>query len=405
MKPFFALLKTTVLNLMLAGFILSSGTAFAKVPSETLDFDNVDLRTVLRVLAKWTGRSVILSPAIKGPVSLHLHQVSFEDVFQFLLKSQSLEMWQLGRLSYLAPREILLKEKQEEAKWQSALEEASPLHTRFWRARYTKAVDLAAWLKTGPSSLLSKRGQVQVDGRSNTLGVRDTAAHLALIQDLVDHLDVPLQQIIIETRLASVDSDYEEELGLRFSTVKETVSRPGQFSLVFARLADLSFLDIKLAALEKEGHGELISSPSLFTASQQSASIEAGEELPYQEASSSGATTVVFKKAVLSLKVTPELLPGKKILLQLQIHQDRPNARLVLGVPAISTRQLHTQVLIPNGQTVVLGGIYEISKENSRDNLPFLAKIPVLGWLFQVKHQRRSKRELLIFVTPRVIEW
>ncbi|HSW71329.1 MAG TPA: type IV pilus secretin PilQ, partial [Gammaproteobacteria bacterium] len=169
-------------------------------------------------------------------------------------------------------------------------------------------------------------------------------------------------------------------------------------------LADNSLLDVKLAALENAGHGELISSPSLFTANQQLASIEAGEEIPYQEASSSGATTVVFKKAVLSLKVRPQLLPGKKILLQLHINQDRPNTRLVLGVPTISTRQLLTNVLIPNGQTVVLGGIYEINKEKSKETFPFLAKLPLVGSFFQLNKQRHNKRELLIFVTPRVIE-
>lgn len=387
--------------------ILLTFSAYAKELPSRFDLEKANLRTVLQVLAKWTGRSIILSPAIQGVVSLHLQKVSFEEVFQFLLQSQGLASWQRGQLYYLAPREAMLKEKQEEAKWRAALEELSPQLTQFWHIRYAKAADVAAWLTKEPSSLLSKRGQVQVDTRSNTLGVRDTAEHLRVIQDLMKHLDVPLQQILIETRLASVDSDYEEELGLRFSvaTGKELFSSPSQFSLAVARLADTNLLDIKLAALEKEGHGELISSPSLFTASQQTASIEAGEELPYQEASSSGATSVVFKKAVLSLKVTPELLPGKKILLQLQIHQDRPNARLVLGVPAISTRALRTNVLIPNGQTVVLGGIYEVNRESNKENLPLLGKIPILGWFFQVNHHRKSKRELLVFVTPRVIEW
>jgi len=168
-------------------------------------------------------------------------------------------------------------------------------------------------------------------------------------------------------------------------------------------LADSSLLDVKLAALEQEGRGELISSPSLLTASRQTASIEAGEEIPYQEASSSGATTVVFKKAVLSLKVTPQILPDKKILLQLQINQDRPNTRVVLGVPAISTRQMITNVLIPNGHTVVLGGIYESDVDDHAEGFPFLGKIPILGWLLQEHKHRLTKRELLVFVTPKIV--
>lgn len=405
-----------MLPLFLMLLVLNNAPVAAGPPPQAFDFEQVDLRTTLRVLAKWMGRSIVLSPAIEGSVTLHLQKVPLEEVFSFLLQSQGLEAWRVGAIWYISPRELIIKQKQEEARWRAASEEAAPLLTKLWQIRYARAEDLAHWLQAGSASLLSKRGQAQVDSRSNILGVSDTAERLATIQTLIQRLDVPLKQILIETRLASVDSDYERELGLRFSVVdskmgkagefrQEPPVRPGQFSLAIARLADNSLLDVKLAALENQGHGELISSPSLFTANQQMASIEAGEEIPYQEASSSGATTVVFKKAVLSLKVTPQLLPDKKVLLQLQINQDRPNARLVLGVPTISTRQLMTSVLVPNGQTVVLGGIFEVNTESSSEGLPFLSKLPVFGWLFQVNNQRRSKRELLIFVTPRVIEW
>jgi type IV pilus assembly protein PilQ len=404
-----------VKKIILVGLFLSfAALGFAEETSSgTFDLENVDLRTALRILAKWTHRTVILSPGIEGVVTLHLQKISLEKVFHFLLEAQGLEISRVGELWYISPRELLIKQKKEEARWREIQEETSPLLTEFWQLNYAEAGEIASWLKAGPSSLLSKAGQVHVDSRSNLLCVRDTAARLATLYQLIKRLDVPLKQVLIETRLASVDSDYESELGLRFSGVnnttgnearKENAVKAGSFSLALAQLADASFLDVKLAALENEGHGELISSPSLFTANLQMASIEAGEEIPYQEASSSGATAVVFKKAVLSLKVTPQLLPGKRILLKLQLNQDRPNARLVLGVPTISTRQLITQVLISHGQTVVLGGIYEINEEKTKEGLPFLGKIPFLGLLFQVNNHRKSKRELLVFVTPRVIE-
>jgi len=212
---------------------------------------------------------------------------------------------------------------------------------------------------------------------------------------------VPVKQILIETRLATVDSDFERELGLHFSIQDPLTAQQsaGHYSLAVARLADGALLDIKLSAMENAGRAELISNPSLFTANQQPASIEAGEEIPYQETSRNGATTTVFKKAVLSLKVTPQIMPDETVLLQLQVNQDKPSNKMVQGVPTISTRQIMTNVLIKNGQTVVLGGIYEMSSEQGEEKLP----IPLLDLLFREKNVKKRKRELLVFVTPRIM--
>lgn len=378
------------------------------------DFNNVNLRDVLRILAKWTKRSIVLSPAIVGSVNMHLQHVSAMEVFDLLLNAYNLKATRVGNIWYVGPAENLIKQQQEELKWRDTVEDAAPLLTHIWPIHYAKAEDIAHWLQQGHDSLLSKRGQLHVDARTNVLGVQDTDDRVKMICNLIKQLDVPVKQVVIEARLVSIDSDYEQELGIRFATIsglsdesdqkKAFQGSKGQFSLVVATLADNSLLDVKLSALENQGHAELISSPSLYTASQQTASIEAGEEIPYQEASASGATAVVFKKAVLSLKVTPQVLPGKKVLLQLQLNQDRPSVRMVLGVPSISTRQMKTNVLIAHGHTVVLGGIYESNKENNQEGLPFLSKIPVLGWLFQVNNHRRGKREMLVFVTPRIIE-
>jgi len=378
------------------------------------DLDNVDLRSALRILGKGLKRTVVLSPEIEGVVTLHVQGTSAQEIFEVLLKTKGLIAWRSGSIWYIAPRETMIKQKQEEAKWREQMEAISPLQSRLWQIHYAKAEDLAHWLREGPSSLLSKQGQVHADTRSNHLFVRDTASRITMISSLIKKLDVPLKQVLIEARLAAVDSDYERELGFRFPVLNsnqmsgesrmEGQGLPGQYNLLITKLADNSLLDVKLAALENQGHGELISSPTLFTANQQMASIEAGEEIPYQEASSSGATSVVFKKAVLRLKVTPQILPDNKIMLQLQINQDRPNARMVLGVPMISTRQIVTNVLVPNGHTIILGGIYEINQENNEESLPILGKIPIMGWLFQVNKHHHSKRELLIFISPKVVE-
>ncbi|MBV8802089.1 MAG: hypothetical protein JO131_03825 [Gammaproteobacteria bacterium] len=240
------------------------------------------------------------------------------------------------------------------------------------------------------------------------LYVQDIEDHIQSIDTLIKNLDIPVQQILIEAHLASIDSDYERELGLSFSSKQQNgdSSKPNessQYHLAIIPLAKDSFLDVQLAALENEGHGELISSPSLFTANQQTASIESGEEIPYQEISKSGATAVAFKKAVLSLKVTPQIMPGNKILLQLQVNQDKPSNRMILGVPAISTRQISTHILVKSGQTIVLGGVYESNKEKGQQRIPFLGKIPFIGWIFNLQNMAENKRELLIFVTPKII--
>lgn len=398
--------------LLLIFWLSLSAFAYGEEPlpsSLELDFKNLNLREALRLSAKWSGRNILISPKVLGQVSLHLQNAKAAEVFELLLKMHGLRAWQSGNLWVVVPAENLLKQREQDSKWREADEAADPLLLQLWQLHYARAQDLARWLQAEHSSWLSKQGHLQVDSRTNTLCVEDHATRVAAIERILKRLDVPVKQVLIEARLISIDSDYEKELGLRFSvqgveSAGHEGQRQGEFSLLLARLADKSLLDIKLAALEKAGHGELISSPSLYTASGQAASIEAGEEIPYQEASSSGATSLVFKKAVLSLKVSPQILPSKKILLQLQVNQDRPSNRMVLGVPTIATRQMMTNVLVGSGHTVVLGGIYESSQENSREGLPFLSKLPVLAWFFEVKADRKAKRELLVFVTPKIIE-
>ena len=380
----------------------------------TVDLQNVPLPEALNLFARFTHFNLVMSPDITGSVTLHLKRVNVNAAFDMLLMSQGLSQWSKGNLLFVAPHSEMMRRKQEALRFQEAATEMAPLLTRTWQIRYAKAQDIAHLLKEGGHTLLSKRGVINVDERTNRIYVRDVEKSFLSVTQLVREFDVPVRQVLIEARLASVDSDCERELGVNFSVQNPVISRSlpnfsdgphaiPRYSIAVASLPNGSQLDVALSALEEEGKGELISSPHLFTANQQTASIEAGEEIPYQETSASGATSVAFKKAVLSLKVTPQILPDNQVMLQLAINQDRPSNRIVLGVPAISTRQMLTNILIHNGETVVLGGIYELNKEKGEERIPFLGKIPVVGLLFTMSHVRENKRELLIFVTPRII--
>jgi type IV pilus assembly protein PilQ len=383
----------------------------------SLDFKDINLADAIRIMAKFINQNVVLSKTISGRVTLHLQQANPLQAFAMLLTSQGLAKWQIGNIWFVASRAELIQRKQEELQWQTVWDASLPLKTVVWRVKYGKAEELARLLQDEQAGLVSKRGRVRVDTRTNVLCVQDTDERIAALAKLIKELDVPVKQIRIEARLASVESDFEQELGVDFS-VKSSASennndnllspkvqtqQMGHYSIAVATLADGSLLDVKLAALENAGHAELISSPSLFTSNQQPASIEAGEEVPYQEVSESGGTAIVFKKAVLGLTVTPHVLPGNHVLLQLRINQDRPSHRMVLGMPIIRTRQITTNVLVKDGKTIVLGGIYETDQEEGQRRLPFISQIPVIGWLFKEQNTLINKRELLIFVTPKVI--
>lgn len=379
----------------------------------SLDLQNANLSEVIQLLAKLLRVNVIVSPSVSGKVTLHLHNARHTEVLDMLLATHGLGKLRMDNVMYIAPREELIKQKQDELRWRTIRQESARLIAKVWQIKYAKAEDIAYLIQNEHASLLSKRGQISLDKRTNTLYIQDVEEQMRALYTLIERLDVPVKQISIAARLVSIDSDCERELGLNFlnraripnegAQLAVTPESLGSYSLAVAKLADGSLLDVKLAALENAGHAELLSSPSLFTANQQPASIEAGEEVPYQELNPNGGTAIVFKKAVLGLKVTPQILPGGKVLLVLQINQDRPSNRTILGMPTISTHQIMTNVLVANGETIVLGGIYETNAENLQQRVPFLSRIPLLGSLFIKQHSRQNKRELLIFVTPSII--
>lgn len=392
--------------------IFFSTASFAASPeTTTLDFQQVTIQSALRIIADRLKMNIVISPTVHGNTSLHLEEVTTTAALDHLLATHGLKMWRIKNVSYVATMAEYMQYKENEVKQKLLENEASMLETVVWQIRYAKASDIAQLIENSKHSLLSKRGYLSVDTRTNMICVSDVRSTIETIHKFIRRIDVPVKQVLIETKLASIDSDYEQELGFHFSaSAPETKgdahysrAHTSSYNLAVLSLPDGSVLHWQLSALERSGHGELISSPSLFTANQQTAVIESGEEIPYQESTSSGATAVTFKKAVLSLKVTPQIMPEDNVLLELKVNQDKPSKRTVLGVPSINTRQMTTSVLIKSGQTIVLGGIYESNQELDEERVPYLATLPGLGWLFKEQNKIHHKRELLIFVTPKII--
>jgi type IV pilus assembly protein PilQ len=263
--------------------------------------------------------------------------------------------------------------------------------------------------------LLSKYAQVSVNNHDNSIWIKEKIARFSFVLSYLRHLDIPEKQVLIEAKIVNVDDSKLNELGLHLKKYLKPqdgqhefhLSLPedetGRFTLAIAKIGQVSLLDLELSALERMGHGKVIASPRLITQNHKTATIEAGEEVPYQEKTSSGATSVTFKKAALGLKVTPQLTPDNRILLELEINQNKISPVAVNGTPAIQTQELRTQVIVDDGQTVVLGGIFEKSDSTVDEKLPFLGSIPVLGQIFNRHHIRTSRKQLLIFVTPRVM--
>ena len=306
------------------------------------------------------------------------------------------------------------------------------LKSRLIQINYAKAADIAVLIKDN-HSLLSKRGKLSVDGRTNTLWIQDISPRISQIKSIVKQLDIPVKQVQIEARIVNVTKEAILDLGIRFGVstpahlsgtlnganqlVQGAVSladrlnvdfgaqaaNPASIGIALAKLGNGILLDLELSALESEDKAEIIANPRLVATNQHAAVIESGEEIPYQEATLSGATAVAFKKAVLSLKVIPQITPDNSLLLELEINQDTPSGRLVNGVPAINTKSIHTNVLVNNGQTLVLGGIYKQDKNSTIKRVPFLGNLPVIGVLFRNLHRKVKNEELLIFITPRII--
>jgi len=429
----------------------------------TLNFQDIETRAVLQLLAETSGRNIVVSDTVQGNVTLRLRNVPWDQALDIVLTTKGLDMRQNGNVIIVAPAEEIAARETADLEAKLAISELEPTYSEFLQVNYAKASDLATLISAsgGGNSMLSDRGSIAVDGRTNTLLVQDTAERLQDIRRMVATLDVPIKQVLIETRIVVVSDDFSRDLGIRLGVtafnenssdgvtvtsgsgtgtdtmvgsaignladpangtiypidvpllenrynVNVPITNPaGRFAL--AVLESDFLVDLELTALEAEGRGEIVSTPRVITANQKEASIEQGVEIPYQQAASSGATTIQFKKAVLSLTVTPQITPDDKIIMDLRVHKDNVGDIVSTGglggtVPSIDTRAIETQVLVANGQTVVLGGIYETERRETIKKVPFLGDIPVLGNLFKSKSRIDNKAELLIFVTPRILE-
>lgn len=412
----------------------------------SLNFQDIEVRSVLQLLADFTDKNIVVSDSVSGNITLRLKDVPWDQALDIVLESKGLAMRSNGSVIWVARATELEAKEQRELQAQKRKQALEPLITEYIAINYAKADDMLALIQSDSGtegSSISPRGHASVDARTNTLIVRETASRVNEIRDLIQSLDVPVRQVSVESRIVIATDQFSKELGARFGvtnfgsraaisgglgatnsmvndlggntgavgipsvTDRLNVNMPvinnGAGRFAFSLLSSDYLLDLELSALQAENKGEIISTPRVVTADKKKALIEQGVEIPYLEASSSGAATVSFKKAVLSLEVTPQVTPDDHIIMDLKVNQDTVG-EVFAGVPSINTREVNTQVLVDNGQTVVLGGVHEEVNSSNVSKVPVLGDIPVLGRLFRTDVDNDEKRELLIFVTPKIMK-
>jgi type IV pilus assembly protein PilQ len=426
----------------------------------TLNFQDISVRAVLQLLMDASGKNIVVSDTVSGSVTLRLQNVPWDQALAIILQTKGLGKVEEGNVILVEPQAELAAREKADLAAQDSVQELEPLRSEYLQVNYAKAADLAALIKGQSNSLMSKRGNVAVDDRTNTLLLQDTPENLEQVNRLVARLDVPVRQVEIEARVVLVNDDFNRQLG---STLGFTdVTRNGQTGVVTTTGTDVGtdtvigsalssiqstgqpfpvqiptgssapdrynvnlpvaspdgsiavgilsashLVDLELSAAEAETEAKDISSPRVITANQKQATIMQGVEIPYQQSASSGATSISFKNAVLQLQVTPQITPDNRIILDLDVRDDEVGQVVVesggVNVPAIDTREVTTQVLVNDGQTVVLGGILTTQASNIVNKVPLLGDIPILGALFKNTNKTNNKDELLIFVTPKII--
>jgi type IV pilus assembly protein PilQ len=395
------------------------------------------LRDFFRLIHEISGLNVVLDPAVKGSLTIVLDEVPWDQALDIVLRTKGLDKRRQDNVIIVAPQAELAAREKAELAARKDVQELAPLRSEYLQVNYAKAGDMAALIKTQTNSLLSPRGSVAVDERTNTLLLQDTAERLADVRRLVATLDIPVRQVLIEARIVIVNNDFQRQLGARFGVtnfqkygssglVATTGTAAGTDQAIGSALSNLQtnktspagtfalgilgnnyIVDLELSAAQAETQANIIASPRVITANQKEATIEQGVEIPYQQSASSGATTIQFKKAVLSLKVTPHITPDNRIILDLDVKDDAVGTVVVtsggVNVPSIDTREISTQVLVNDGQTVVLGGILTTTQREDNTKVPYLGDIPVLGHLFKTTNHKDDKDELMIFITPKIV--
>ncbi len=413
----------------------------------SLNFQDIEVRSVLQLLADFTGLNLVVSDSVEGNLTLRLKNVPWDQAMDIILKTKGLDQRRAGNVILIAPTDEIAAREKLELEARKQVEELERLRTEFIKVNYAKAADMADLLKLKDNAILSPRGSVSVDERTNMLLVKDTNSSLASVRILLAELDIPVRQVLIESRVVIANDDFSKELGVRFGVSNDSqgtlqagntavtagnltgvtdlvndnsfnaldglnvnlpVQNPaGSFALALAKLPLGTLLEMELSAAQIEGRGEVVSSPRVITADSHTARIEQGVEIPYLELDD-GDATLKFRKAVLSLEVTPQITPDDRVIMDLDVHKDNQGELVAFGAglfaPTIDTREVQSQLLVDNGQTVVLGGIYETTKTTQVTRVPFFSDLPVIGNLFKSSIEIDDRTELLIFVTPKILQ-
>jgi type IV pilus assembly protein PilQ len=435
----------------------------------SLNFQDIEVRSVLQLIADFTGLNLVASDTVSGRITIRLQNVPWDQALDIVLKSKGLDKRKSGNVIMIAPAAELAAREKLEIQNNRQVEQLAPLSTQYIQLNYAKAADILTLITSGKNgssstsssttdsetnvgSLLSPRGTVSIDTRTNTLIIQDTAATIDKVRDLISRLDVPVKQVMIEARIVRASDSFSKELGVQWgvlshgvasrpnllvggkettlfdlrnpsvsttagqTSAKYTITRPDNLNVDLAAtgtgassialgimsISDI-MLDLTLSALQADGKGEVIATPKVLTLDKQKARVAAGTQIPYQQASSSGATSVAFINAELSLEVTPSITPDGRVQMDLLVNADSPGDAAPNGQLTINTNRLQTNVLVDDGQTVVLGGIFQNQISNSTTKVPFLGDLPYLGRLFRHTQQSNNKQEMLIFVTPRLV--
>ena len=422
----------------------------------SLNFQNVEVRAVLQVIADFTGLNIVTSDTVGGNLTLRLKDVPWDQALDIILQAKGLDMRKTGSVVWIAPRDELATKEKLALEAQQQIQELEPIRTESFQLNYQKAEAFQKILLDGDKKILSKRGSAVIDPRTNTLFISDVPSKLDEIRSLLKQIDIPSRQVLIESRIVEASDTFSKNLGARLGFAdlaglrggvpglggggvrtymggnvrsNGVITRqaedysesffpdsfsvnlpadsiggrsPGQFAVTLLNPSMTRFVNLEISALQADGKGKIISSPRVITADNVEAIIEQGTEIPYQQATSSGATSISFRKATLSLKVKPQITPDDNVIMKLEVHKDSVGTNTVAG-PSIDTKQVNTEVLVENGGTVSLGGIFTQDEARQVTKVPLLGDVPVFGALFKNEVNRNDRRELLIFVTPKIL--
>ncbi|MBS3916564.1 MAG: type IV pilus secretin PilQ [Sulfuritalea sp.] len=421
----------------------------------SLNFQNIEVRAVLQVIADFTDFNIITSDTVGGSLTLRLKDVPWDQALDIILQAKGLDMRKNGNVIWIAPRDELAAKEKLQLESRQQITDLEPVRTETFQLNYHKAKTVFDFLKNKDQTALSKRGSVIVDERTNKLFVTDASSRLEDIRRLIGEIDIPARQVMIEARIVEAEDNFTKNVGVRLGyrespfanrktildggvrytlgggiadtgfltgqiSTTPTFNRDslisnlpassiagkqaGQFSLVLFNSSATRFLNLEVSALEADGKGKIISSPRVVTADQVEALIEQGVEIPYQQATSSGATSISFRKANLALKVKPQITPDGRVNLTVDVNKDSPNTQIATGAGvAIDTKHVKTEVLVENGGTVVIGGIYTQDERSITTRIPVLGDLPYVGFLFKHNEKKDNKTELLVFITPKII--